>query len=118
MLARQIGAHHLRTYLARRQVHIDALPAVLPFRIGEEAAEDLYVEITLAGEVAVKAAVGQSGAGHNLLEGDTVKSVAIEEAPRALHDFLSDFVAVSCRIRHSFLLLVSLRRAEVWRKQH
>jgi hypothetical protein len=44
--------------------------------------------------------MGQTSASHDLLEGDAVESVAIEEAARALHNFLYDFFAMTWWIRH------------------
>src|SRR5579872_473531 len=110
VLPRQISPHYLRAHIAGRQIHFDSFPATFPFRVRKEAAQDLDVQIALALEITVKAAVRQPGSGHNLVERNAVKSVAVEEPPRALHNLLSHLVAVSCRIWHFVPLFC---RAEV-----
>src|SRR5712691_7023658 len=100
MLAREIGTDDLRADVAGREIHFHAFPATLPFGIGEKAVEHLGIEIAFAIEIAVEAAVGQARAGHNLVDGDTLKAVAIEELARAFNDGFLDYRAMARRIRH------------------
>jgi hypothetical protein len=79
MLAGEIGADDLGANVAGGDVHFDAFPTTFPIGVGEEAGEDLGVEIALAFEIAVEAAVGQARAEHDLLDGDTLETIAIEE---------------------------------------
>jgi hypothetical protein len=65
MLLRQVGANDLRTGLGRRKVDVDAFPSALPIRIGEEASQCFRLEITLAFEVSVECAPGQSRLPHD-----------------------------------------------------
>ena len=58
------------------QVH--TFPATLPFRVGEEAPEYLCLESALAFEIATKSAVRQAGAGHDLMDRNIFKAMAIE----------------------------------------
>ena len=56
MLAGEIGADDLGANVAGREVHFDAFPTTFPIGVGEEAGEDLGVEIALAPEIAIEAA--------------------------------------------------------------
>jgi len=94
MLAGKIGADDLRADVAGGKVHLHTFPATFPVWVSEETGEDLGVEIALALEIAVEAAVGEAGAGHNLLDGDTLKAVAIEELAGAVNDGFLDGRAV------------------------
>src|SRR5262249_23166107 len=67
-------------------VDVDALPAVLPFGIGEEAGHHLRVEVALALEVGVEAAVREPGSGHDPRDRDALEAEAVEEAARAVDD--------------------------------
>ena len=58
MLAGEIGADDLRADVAGGEVHFHAFPTAFPIGVGEEAREDLGVEIALALEIAVEAAMG------------------------------------------------------------
>jgi hypothetical protein len=50
--------------------------------------------------------VREAGASHDFLQRHAVKTVAVEEPSSALDDFLSNFMAVSCGIRHGSLLIL------------
>jgi len=100
MLAGEIRADDLGADVAGGEVHFHAFPATLPVWVGEEASENFGVEIALAAEIAVEAAVGEAGAGHDLLDGDAFKTVAIEEPARAVNYGFLDLGAVSNGIRH------------------
>jgi len=91
MLAGKIGADDLGANVAGGEVHFDAFPTTFPIGASEEAGEDLGVEIALAFEIAVEAAAGQARAGHDLLNGDTLETMAIEKLAGAIDDgFLYD----------------------------
>src|SRR5712672_37492 len=100
MLAREVGTNDLRAYIGGRKIHVHALPAVLPFRVGEEASQHFGVEVTFAFEIAVETAVGETGAGHDLLNRNILETVAIEKLSRALNDVFSHFCAVAGGIGH------------------
>src|SRR5260370_17869475 len=108
MLAREIGTDDLRADVAGGEIHFHAFPATLPFRVGEEAIQHFGVEIALAIEITVETAMGQSRSGHNLLDGDTLKAVAIEELARAFNDGFLDYRAMTRRVRHGGSLFVAL----------
>ena len=55
-----------------------AVPTILPGGVGEEASQDLGVEIAFAFEIAIEAAVRQTCARHNLADGDVVEPIAVE----------------------------------------
>src|SRR5258708_31411978 len=109
MLAGEIGSDDVGGNVAGREIHFHAFPATLPFGVGEKTAEHLGIEIALAIEIAVEAAVGQSRAGHDLVDGDTLKAVAIEELARAFNDGFLDYRAMARRIRHSAPCLLASR---------
>ena len=111
MLAGEIGADDLGANVAGGEVHFHAFPTTLPVRVGEEAGEDLDVEIALASKIAVEAAVGQAGAGHDLLDGDTLEAVAIEEFARAVNDGFLDGRAVGNGVRHGVSFRVAAKYA-------
>jgi hypothetical protein len=94
----------LRAYISGGKIHVHALPAALPFRVGEEASQHFGVQITLAFEIAVETAVGQTGAGHDLLNRNILEAMAIEKLPRALNDVFSYFCAVAGWVGHLALL--------------
>jgi len=100
MLAREIGADDLRADVAGGEVHFHAFPTAFPIGVGEEAGEDLGVEIAFALEIAVEAAVSEAGAGHDLLDRDTLEAVAIEELASAVDDGFFDGRAVSGGVWH------------------
>lgn len=77
-----------------------AFPAILPFRVSEEAGQDIHVEVALALEIAVKAAVREACSNHNLADRNAFKSVAIEQSAGAINDFLFNFGAMTGGIRH------------------
>ncbi len=106
MLAGKIGADDLGADVAGRQVHFRAFPTTFPIGVGEEAGEDFGVEIALALEIAVEAAVGEAGAGHDLLDGDTLEAVAIEELARAIDDGFLDGRAVASGVGNGGSLLL------------
>ena len=97
----EIGADDLRANVAGRKIHLHALPATFPVGVGEEAGEDFGVEIALAMEITIEAAVREAGASHDLLDGDTLKAMAIEKFASAVDDGLLDGRAVSKRVRHA-----------------
>src|SRR5437868_15387800 len=100
MLAREVGTNDLRAHIGGRKIHVHALPAVLPFRIGEEASQHFGVEVALAFEIAVETAVGETCAGHDLLNRNILEAVAIEKLSRALNDVFSHFCAVAGWVGH------------------
>jgi hypothetical protein len=90
---------------------VDAFPAAFPFGVSEKAAKNGSVEIAFAFEIAIEAAVGEAGAGHDLVERHTFKAVAIEELARAVDDGLLYGFAMAGGVRHE----ASLRLVEeVW----
>src|SRR5208282_116030 len=105
VLARQIGSDNLCTHVGRRQIDVHTLPAVFPIGVGEEAAQHLDIEVALAFEVAVKPAVRQPHAGHNLVQGDIFESVAIEKLARAVDDVFLYCCAMTIRVRHEASVL-------------
>jgi len=66
---------------------------------------NLGVEIAFAFEIAVEAAAGEARTGHDLLERDTLKAMAIEELAGAVNDVFLDCGAVTSGVRYgaSFL---------------
>jgi hypothetical protein len=76
-----------------------ALPATLPFRVSEEAAQHFRIQIALALEIAIESAMGETCAGHDLVDRDILEAVPVEQAARAVDDFLSYFGAVTRGIR-------------------
>jgi hypothetical protein len=68
VLAREIGEHHLRPDVLRRQIDLDAIPTTLPFRVGEKTTQDLGIEIAFAFEIAIETAAGQPRSRHDLIE--------------------------------------------------
>lgn len=104
VLAGEIGADDLRADVGGGEVDVDSFPAIFPFGVGEEAAEDFGVEITFAVEITVEAAVGEAGTRHDLADGDIFKAVAVEEFSRAFDDGLFDGGAVAGWVRHGALL--------------
>jgi hypothetical protein len=105
MLAREIGADDLRADVAGREVHFHAFPAAFPIRVGEKAVENLGVKVALAVEIAVKTAVSEAGAGHDLVDGDTFKAMAIEKFAGALDDVFLDGRPMGNGVRHRGLLV-------------
>jgi hypothetical protein len=93
-------------YVGRGEVNFHAFPAALPIRIGEEAAENFGVEIGLALEIAVKAAVRQARASHDLAYGDIIKAAAIEKPSGVLNNLAFYFSAMTGGIRHAASLFV------------
>src|SRR6267143_2862599 len=61
---------------------------------------NLGVEIAFAFEIAVEAAVGEARTGHDLVERDTLKAMAIEELAGAVNDVFLDCSAVTSGVRH------------------
>jgi hypothetical protein len=106
VLARKIGAYHLWANIGGREIHVHTLPAILPFRVGKEASQDLGIEIALAFEVAIESAVCQARACHDLLQRDTLETIAIEQPTRAVDDVSSYFEAVTSRIGHTISLIM------------
>ena len=105
MLAGEIGADDLRADVAGREVHFHAFPAAFPIRVGEKAVENLGVKVALAVEIAVKTAVSEAGAGHDLVDGDTFKAMAIEKFAGALDDVFLDGRPMGNGVRHRGLLV-------------
>ena len=77
-----------------------AFPAVLPLRVGEEAIQYLGVEIALAFEIRIEAAVRESRACHDLCDRNGFKAVAIEQPSCAVDDLFLCFSAMSSGIWH------------------
>src|SRR5215475_13426866 len=100
MLAGEIGADHLRADVRRGNINMDALPAVLPFRVGEETVEHFGVEIAFGVEITVEPAVGELRAGHDLADGDAFKAVPVEQAARAVNDAFSHLRTMAGGIGH------------------
>ena len=84
-------AYHLRANVGRGEVDVHSFPAVFPVGIGEEATEYLGVQIALAFEIAVKAAVGEARASHDLLDRNTLEAMAIELSPCTINDLSFHF---------------------------
>jgi hypothetical protein len=53
-------------------------PATFPLRVGEEAPYYLAIQVALAFEIAIKSTVRKTDTGHNLVERDTLKAMAIK----------------------------------------
>ena len=106
MLAGEIGTDDLRANITGGEVHFHTFPTTFPVGVGEEAGEDFGIEIALAMEIAVEAAVGEASAGHDLLDGDAFKTVAVEELAGAVNDGLFDGLAVSGWVWHGGSLFV------------
>jgi hypothetical protein len=53
-------------------------PATFPLRVGEEAPYYLGIKVALAFEIAIKSTVRKTDTGHNLVERDTLKAMAIK----------------------------------------
>jgi hypothetical protein len=70
---------------------VHTFPAVLPIGIGEEAPQDFCVQIALAFEIAVEAAVGQACASHDLLDRNILEPVAIELSSCTIDDLSFHF---------------------------
>jgi len=100
VLSRQVSAHNLGAYVGRKPIDLYAFPAILPVRIGKEAVQDFSVEVTLAFEVAVKAAVSESGASHDLRDRYIVEAMTVKQPPGALNNLGLYFSTVSSRIGH------------------
>jgi hypothetical protein len=100
VLAGEIGTDDLRAGVGRREIDVHAFPAIFPFGVGEEATEDFGVEIAFTMEIAVEAAVGEAGSGHNLSDRDILKTVAIEELAGAFDDILFHRRAVASWVGH------------------
>src|SRR5260370_41579632 len=62
-------------------------PAVFPVRVGKEARQYFGIEVALAIEVAIKPAVRQAGSGHDLMERNSLKSIAVEKLASAINDY-------------------------------
>jgi hypothetical protein len=119
MLARKVRLHYLRPDVSGREIHVNPLPAILPIGISEETAQDFSVEITLAFEIAVKAAMGQTRARHDLLYRHVLKTVAIKQPARAINDVSFHFRAMTGRIGHvksSFRAFFSTHESMHWPK--
>jgi hypothetical protein len=97
----------LRAYISGGKIHVHPLPAALPFRVGEEASQHFGVQIAFAFEIAVETAVGETRAGHDLLNRNILETVAIEKLSRALNNVLSYFCAVAGGIRHRLSWAIS-----------
>jgi hypothetical protein len=52
------------------------------FRVGEKIAQDFRIEVTLAAEIAVEAAMGEACSSHDLGDRNIFKTAAIEQAWR------------------------------------
>ena len=68
VLPGQVSANDLRAGVCGLPVDMDTFPAVIPFRVGEEALHHLRVQIALAGKVLVKPTMGKACIRHNLLD--------------------------------------------------
>src|SRR5260370_39420309 len=79
-------------------------PAVFPVRVGEEARQYFGIEVALAIEVAIKPAVRQAGSGHDLMESNSLKSIAVEELASAINDYSLYCGPVTNWGRHTGLL--------------
>src|SRR6266851_2249423 len=77
-----------------------AFPAAFPFRVSEETPEHGGVQIALTFEIAIESAVGEARAGHDLVNGDTLEAVAIEEPAGALDDAFLDGRAMTGWVWH------------------
>jgi hypothetical protein len=103
MLPGQIGPDDLRAGVHGGQVDMYALPAVIPFRVGEEALQHFGVEIALARKVFVETAMGEAGAAHDLLDRYAIESEAVEQLSGALDDSGPGFRAVIRGVGQCFL---------------
>jgi hypothetical protein len=86
MRPRKIGANDLRPYVRCGAINLYALPFSVPFRVCEETFQHLRVEVALAGEVTVEAAVRETGIIHDLLDRDALESESVEQFARAGDD--------------------------------
>src|ERR1700688_34242 len=78
MLSREIRSDNLRANVGGRQIHFYAFPATLPVGVSEETSQNFGVQIAFAFEIAVEAAMRESRAGHDLLQGDIIKAATIK----------------------------------------
>src|SRR5215468_1368506 len=89
VLAREIGVHDaLSAGLRDRPRLASGLPGRGRLR-AQELPDGGYVELILAGEVPIKATMGQAGVIHDLLDGHAGIALAVEEPPRAFEDLLT-----------------------------
>jgi hypothetical protein len=79
---------------------VHAFPATFPFRVGEKTPQYFGVEIALAFEIAVEASVRETRAGHDLVERDTLKAIAIEELACAVNNVLLYCRAMTYGVGH------------------
>src|SRR6185437_618317 len=79
MSIREISAHHLRPQFRIVVEWLHPVPAAGPLRIGEEAVQRFGIKITLAGEMAIEAAMGEAGILHDGADRDAVETVVVEE---------------------------------------
>src|SRR5262249_19471770 len=100
MLSRQIGTDHLRSHVGGRQIDVHTVPAVCPFRIGEKTVQYLGVQLILAAEVAVEPSVGQPRSRHDLVDGNFLESVTIEEPASTVDNLLLRSLAMTLWIGH------------------
>src|SRR5581483_6574327 len=79
-----------------------------PLRLGElqgkriargEARYGGRVELVLAVEVVIEAAAGQARAAHDLVDGDLLEAVTVEQAARGLDDPTADAILVFGGVR-------------------
>src|SRR5215469_1753435 len=77
-----------------------AFPAILPLRLRKKAPEHFAVQRALAPEIAVKPAMRQPRAFHDLADGNSVEPISIEQSSRAFHDLLPHRRPVARRISH------------------
>src|SRR6516225_446284 len=103
MLAREVGADDLRTDIGGSAVDLDPFPAAVPARIGEEALQRLGIEIALAGEVPVEAAMGQAGFRHDPPDRHAVETVPVEQSAGRADDGRFGRVAMVGPVRHELL---------------
>src|SRR5215475_4618682 len=101
MLAREVRADDLRADVGRPAVDLDAVPVAGPGRIGEEALQGFGVEIALAAEVAVEAAVRQSGFGHDPADRDALEAEPVEQPAGGADDRLARRSTAGGRVRHA-----------------
>src|SRR5262245_16904273 len=98
MVAREVGVDDA---LRARLVSVAARSSPRFGRLlAQEPSHSLAIEFILAPEMSVEAAGGEPGIVHDLADRDVGKSLAVEQAPRALKDSLAGLLLVLGRIGH------------------
>src|SRR2546430_219849 len=103
MLAREIGTDDLRADVGGCAVNLYPLPGAVPARIRKEALHGFGVEVALAFEVPVKAAMRQAGFRHDLVDRHAIETEPIEQPAGNADDRRLGRSAVARRVRHWLL---------------